>query len=37
MPNAKRLTTDDSLAGEMVAAGLLSEDDALALPQARTW
>jgi serine/threonine protein phosphatase PrpC len=33
-PGAKRLTTDDSLAGEMVAAGLLSEKDALALPQA---
>jgi serine/threonine protein phosphatase PrpC len=33
-PGAKRLTTDDSLAGEMVAAGLLSEEDALALPQA---
>ena len=31
---AKRLTTDDSLAGEMVAAGLVSEDDAMALPQA---
>jgi serine/threonine protein phosphatase PrpC len=31
---AKRLTTDDSLAGEMVEAGLLSEEDALALPQA---
>jgi serine/threonine protein phosphatase PrpC len=33
-PAAKRLTDDDSLAGEMVAAGLLSEEDALALPQA---
>jgi serine/threonine protein phosphatase PrpC len=33
-PGAKRLTNDDSLAGEMVAAGLLSEEDALALPQA---
>jgi serine/threonine protein phosphatase PrpC len=33
-PAAKRLTTDDSLAAEMVAAGLLSEEDALALPQA---
>jgi len=33
-PDAKRLTTDDSLAGEMVAAGLISEEDALALPQA---
>jgi len=33
-PGAKRLTTDDSLAGEMVAAGLISEEDALALPQA---
>jgi serine/threonine protein phosphatase PrpC len=31
---AERLTLDDSLAGEMVAAGLLSETDALALPQA---
>jgi serine/threonine protein phosphatase PrpC len=31
---AKRLTTDDSLAGEMVAAGLISEEDALTLPQA---
>jgi serine/threonine protein phosphatase PrpC len=33
-PAAMRLTTDDSLAGEMVAAGLVSEEDALALPQA---
>jgi serine/threonine protein phosphatase PrpC len=33
-PAAKRLTTDDSLASEMVAAGLVSEEDALALPQA---
>jgi len=33
-PAAKRLTTDDSLAGEMVAAGLVSEEEALALPQA---
>jgi len=33
---AQRLTLDDSVAGEMVAAGLLSEADALALPQA-TW
>jgi serine/threonine protein phosphatase PrpC len=33
-PAAKRLTTDDSLAGEMVATGLLSEEDALTLPQA---
>ncbi len=33
-PGAKRLTTDDSLASEMVAAGLVSEEDALALPQA---
>ncbi len=32
--DAKRLTTDDSLAGEMVAAGLISEEDALTLPQA---
>ena len=31
---ARRLTTDDSLAGEMVAAGLVSEDDAMALPGA---
>ena len=31
---AERLTTDDSLAGEMVAAGLVSEDDAMALPGA---
>ncbi len=31
---AQRLTRDDSVAGEMVAAGLLSEDEALALPQA---
>ena len=31
---SKRLTRDDSVAGEMVAAGLLSEADALALPQA---
>jgi serine/threonine protein phosphatase PrpC len=31
---AKRLTADDSLAGEMVAAGLVSEDDAMALPGA---
>jgi serine/threonine protein phosphatase PrpC len=31
---AQRLTLDDSVAGEMVAAGLLSEADALALPQA---
>jgi serine/threonine protein phosphatase PrpC len=31
---AKRLTNDDSLAGEMVAAGLVSEDDAMALPGA---
>jgi serine/threonine protein phosphatase PrpC len=32
--DAKRLTDDDSLAGEMVAAGLVSEDDAMALPGA---
>jgi serine/threonine protein phosphatase PrpC len=32
--DAQRLTTDDSLASEMVAAGLLSEAEALALPQA---
>jgi len=31
---AERLTTDDSLAGEMVAAGLVSEADAMALPGA---
>ena len=31
---AKRLTNDDSLAGEMVAAGLVSEDDAMSLPGA---
>jgi serine/threonine protein phosphatase PrpC len=31
---AQRLTTDDSLAGEMVAAGLVSEDDAMGLPGA---
>jgi len=31
---ARRLTTDDSLAEEIVAAGLASEADALALPQA---
>ena len=31
---AQRLTRDDSVAEEMVAAGLLSEADALALPQA---
>jgi len=33
-PAAQRLTLDDSVAGEMVAAGLLSEAEALALPQA---
>ena len=33
-PAAQRLTLDDSVAGEMVAAGLLSETEALALPQA---
>ncbi len=33
-PMAQRLTLDDSVAGEMIAAGLLSEADALALPQA---
>jgi serine/threonine protein phosphatase PrpC len=33
-PAAERLTVDDSVAGEMVAAGLLSETEALALPQA---
>jgi serine/threonine protein phosphatase PrpC len=31
---SEQLTRDDSVAGEMVAAGLLSEADALALPQA---
>jgi serine/threonine protein phosphatase PrpC len=31
---SQRLTRDDSVAGEMVAAGLLSEADALAWPQA---
>ena len=31
---AKRLTTDDSVAGQLVAAGLVSEEDALLLPQA---
>jgi serine/threonine protein phosphatase PrpC len=31
---SQRLTRDDSVAGEMVAAGLMSEADALALPQA---
>ena len=31
---AKRLTTDDSLASEMVAAGLVSEDDAMTMPGA---
>jgi serine/threonine protein phosphatase PrpC len=34
VPAAQRLTTDDSAAAEMVAAGLVSEADALALPQA---
>ena len=32
--DAKRLTTDDSLASEMVAAGLVSEDDAMMMPGA---
>jgi serine/threonine protein phosphatase PrpC len=32
--DAKRLTCDDSVAGEMVAAGLVSEDAAMALPGA---
>jgi serine/threonine protein phosphatase PrpC len=32
--DAKRLTRDDSVAGEMVAAGLVSEADAMALPGA---
>jgi serine/threonine protein phosphatase PrpC len=34
LPAAKRLTTDDSVAAEMIAAGLVSEADALALPNA---
>jgi serine/threonine protein phosphatase PrpC len=34
LPFAERLTTDDSMAAEMVAAGLVSESEALALPQA---
>jgi serine/threonine protein phosphatase PrpC len=33
-PVAQRLTLDDSVAGEMVAAGLLSEAEALKMPQA---
>jgi serine/threonine protein phosphatase PrpC len=33
-PVAERLTTDDSVAAEMVAAGLVSESEALTLPQA---
>jgi serine/threonine protein phosphatase PrpC len=33
-PASERLTQDDSVAGELVAAGLLSEADALALPAA---
>jgi serine/threonine protein phosphatase PrpC len=33
-PAAERLTVDDSVAGQMVAAGLLSETEALAMPQA---
>jgi len=33
-PAAQRLTLDDSVAGELVAAGLLSETEALALPEA---
>jgi len=32
--DANRLTSDDSVAGEMVAAGLVSESDAMALPGA---
>jgi len=32
--DAERLTCDDSVAGEMVAAGLVSEDAAMALPGA---
>src|SRR5262249_57795460 len=32
--DANRLTRDDSVAGEMVAAGLVSEPDAMALPRA---
>jgi serine/threonine protein phosphatase PrpC len=31
---AKRLTTDDSVAGQLIAAGLVSETDALELPHA---
>ena len=34
VPVTERLTTDDSMAAEMVAAGLVSESEALALPQA---
>jgi serine/threonine protein phosphatase PrpC len=34
LPAAKRLTRDDSVAAEMIAAGLVSEADALALPNA---
>jgi serine/threonine protein phosphatase PrpC len=34
VPVAERLTADDSVAAEMVAAGLVSESEALALPQA---
>jgi serine/threonine protein phosphatase PrpC len=33
-PAAQRLTRDDSVAGELVAAGLMSESEALALPSA---
>ena len=33
-PAAERLTVDDSVAGQMVAAGLVSETEALAMPQA---
>jgi serine/threonine protein phosphatase PrpC len=32
----RRLTTDDSVAGEMIAAGLVSEAAAMSLPQAHT-
>jgi serine/threonine protein phosphatase PrpC len=34
VPIAERLTSDDSVAAEMVAAGLVSESEALTLPQA---
>jgi serine/threonine protein phosphatase PrpC len=34
LPVAERLTVDDSIAAEMVAAGLVSESEAMTLPQA---